>query len=617
MPITLDISDTALERHEFTSQLHLWGVHIPRWDKTVCCLCGKDAITRPPRTCFCREVVFCGDYCKKEAERSGFRQICAQLDKFTRERPSTNHRRALLINPRDEQTSLWKPIWIEIRDDKLVIDHPALDEHFREAPDLWFQFSVINSLFYGEQIANSRVGDNPRIGHGIVIGYPSNMMSPGARGDLRWLCRRLMQQVRPGYLCQWPGPLVFFAYAYDVSDYVKVNDVNECGSIDRGAEAGMTDLQIEAELAKVGRDVQGISVDAPRPAPPTQFWKWKVRERGTSMKILDMSQRDLGLALLYFCWTALNPHPAAPLQTVLRGCKVSYIDHPGHRLISVDISKQDMARTENLVSIAPRRGESLPRSGGDDYRPQDVLFQHVRLRGCPKPVIGMAGAFAVGLRWYVKYIMEVNPPFRNLMGTIKHSKLAHLMWGVEPIPYSMPAVPNLGLWRPGPFCDGVLIFHPTGTPVFHHHVNALLRYLEFTPPTRWSQHGPQGFQNYWQVYARNKETELKQAVTECPESMVPDPYSADALLWNVWHGRPAFKDAPSCVNAHDTIYRGMTLEGIDASAPGYARLKQMRDSMLETIQAWRDSDGTFTMSGENPAALGEGQDENAGTGPGV
>ncbi|KAL2163855.1 hypothetical protein VTH06DRAFT_5914 [Thermothelomyces fergusii] len=73
-------------------------------------------------------------------------------------------------------------------------------------------------------VINPALEDNvllKKLGHGLAIG--------------------------PGHKALWPGPVIFFSYGYDISDYVKVGPNQPVAGVS-GAEADMTQHEIWREL---------------------------------------------------------------------------------------------------------------------------------------------------------------------------------------------------------------------------------------------------------------------------------------------------------------------------------------------------------------------------------
>jgi len=79
---------------------------------------------------------------------------------------------------------------------------------------------------------------------------------------------------------------------------------------------------------------------------------------------------------------------------------------------------------------------------------------------------------------------------------------------------------------PGATTDNLLVFHVRGIIVNGHHVNALLKYLDFTDPLEWRRGGNKGFENYWKVYAKTQSI----ARNANPLGLDDDPYTVEQVL---------------------------------------------------------------------------------------
>lgn len=159
MPLRINISDVAIEKHEAIHQLHVWGIKTSRW-KNNCIQCGRDTDTSRFR-CYCGEGFFCSTVCQKKPFSNPQSQ-CAYFQRTPlSSRPSPNHRRAAVLHSGSPVVDL---VWAEIKDDHLVIDHPSFQECFGY-PGIgcsWLELAVINPAVEHESFK--------KIGHGLAMG---------------------------------------------------------------------------------------------------------------------------------------------------------------------------------------------------------------------------------------------------------------------------------------------------------------------------------------------------------------------------------------------------------------------------------------------------------------
>ncbi|KAL2259818.1 hypothetical protein VTK26DRAFT_6373 [Humicola hyalothermophila] len=170
-PVKIDISDVAIAEDEQRHQLHLWGPIASHWGPR-CIMCSKEVESTPDTLrCLCKEDVYCGRECAITDKNLDKPQgLCTSFRKLSvlpgsRARPSPNHRRIVILHP-SISMSWWSPVWALVQDDKLIIEHPLLDDYFDRAgtKDSWLDLSVMNP-------AMIRLGfDDVQLGHGLVTG---------------------------------------------------------------------------------------------------------------------------------------------------------------------------------------------------------------------------------------------------------------------------------------------------------------------------------------------------------------------------------------------------------------------------------------------------------------
>lgn len=388
-----------------------------------------------------------------------------------------------------------------------------------------------------------------------VTGFSPTLMDPDSVVDTKWRNLALSDILGPGHKALFPGPLVFFSYGYDMSDYVKI-DPTKSDTVVSGVEASMSQDDVWRELDEIRsrRDrlrVSGLYDPVKEGDTPTEcqatssgdkyVWKWKVKERGTSMKVLDLTRRDFSVLLDYTSHSQLNPIPCSSLITgnsFVDAIHVQDLNHFGYKLPHLWVMEDSAAR---LIASNIPGGAVTEQTGRGD----NISFYYMGLPEQPKPLHAMLGAFAVGLPWLVHYSMDVNPPFRGYVPPATRWPLADLMWAVDfrdhdyvgRVATDCTMEPDtdegakfqqqleqeqqpsrsgggernlLRIYRPTMACDSLTVVHAladddaegAGQRLAADHVRALYKYLRRTPPSRWSRHGAEGFENYWHVYAR-------------------------------------------------------------------------------------------------------------------
>jgi hypothetical protein len=167
MPLRIDISDAAIEKHELTHRLHVWGPHTSAW-KTNCILCGKDTGTNKLR-CPCADGFFCSPDCYHHASIPTHQ--CGLIKEVPlTARPSPNHRRAVIFRSDQPQMVL---AWAEIKGNELVINHETLEDYFDGCvynDGAWLELAVINPAVPSEAFR--------KIGHGIAMGESPSPLDP-------------------------------------------------------------------------------------------------------------------------------------------------------------------------------------------------------------------------------------------------------------------------------------------------------------------------------------------------------------------------------------------------------------------------------------------------------
>ncbi|KAK4140714.1 uncharacterized protein C8A04DRAFT_14659 [Dichotomopilus funicola] len=559
MPLKIDISDTAIDREEEVHQLHMWGIQTSLW-KNNCMTCGRETDETQRIRCNCGEGVFCSDDCNTL-------------------RPSGNHRRAVVLHNDEPHLSL---VWAEVRDDHLVIDHPSLDKCYGY-PGIgasWLDLAVINPACPND-------GNFRYLGHGLVMAFSSTMMDPDVTIDPKWRNKAVTDIAGPGYRNLWPGPLVFFCYGYDMSDYVKVDNlVDPADGSSSGPEVGMSKLEIWNELDSLrweknlfaadgevegwepGRDFNKRNGHKTSERGDNFGWRWKVKDEGTSMRILDLTHRDLNVVFDYLTGSRMNAipcldeEPEPDYQAVL----VQDANHPGYALS--DLWSQYKS-TAQIVANANIRSRANASSGQGEI----VRFSSVDLPAGPLTLRPILGAFAVGLRWVVHFSMDINPPFRGNVSGKPHFPLLDLCWTIEhpDDDFNSPLKPTLHI--PAHTFDSALIRHSEDqVPVSVHHVRALYKYLRRTDPRKWARKGHNGFENYWEVYSR---VEVRDSP---PGVKVPDP----------WAGERELDPVAQVQRSAGKVLAHMSLQGLEGETPERkAGIVKVRKKILKVIAGYR------------------------------
>ncbi|KAK4034376.1 hypothetical protein C8A01DRAFT_18821 [Parachaetomium inaequale] len=579
MPLKIDISDVAIEKKEAIHQLHIWGVQTSLW-KNNCVVCGKDTDAARIR-CGCGEGFFCSPNPLKD-------------------RPSPNHRRAVIFHSGAPNLSF---VWIEIKGSHLVIDHPSLDECFGYPGigSAWLDLAVVNP-------AVQSVDTFEKIGHGLAIGFSSTMLDPDVTVDAKWRNKALTDISGPGNRILWPGPLVFFCYGYDLSDYVKV-DLTQPDNAERGAEAGMSKLDIWNELGALRlrssrfsaseTDEEGNEEDAANKgktpdADGNIVWKWKVKEHGTSMRILDLVHRDLNTVLDYISCTELNAIPSIPRgwPHEMQAIHIQNVTHPGYAI--KDLWSQVNPLAQMVADEKQESSLAMHTPNGET-----VSIKTIKLPLRPRGLYPVLGAFAVGLRWLSISCMDINPPFRgNLPTTSSTSTLSPFMdlaWTVHfPDGTASPSA-LLSLHMPHPTtCDSLIVTHSSGgsgasVPVVQHHARALLKYLAHTDPRRWARRGRHGFERYWAVYAR----------VDLQTPGAPGPYSIERRVEDL----AEFVAAPEV----ERVLAHVTLEGLGRGDEGRrGEIAERRRQVLRAV-GWYRREGGWVGKGVDGGVEGCGE----------
>lgn len=373
-----------------------------------------------------------------------------------------------------------------------------------------------------------------------------------------------------------------------MSDYVKVNQA-QFGKVEHGAEAGMSKREIWDELDKLRWDEDSSSPPSkdPRPAGPGwkvygRVWRWKVKERGTSMKILDLVHRDLNTILDYFACTRLNPIPARPqgCASEVRAMHVRDPNHPGYALNELWDHDNPISQSiyKNMMSTS-----TLTPNGQTQTKPHDLSFKSLTLPHCPPQAFPIIGAFAVGLRIMVHFSMDINPPFRaNIPLPARHGALISLMWAADPVD-SSPRF-RLGLFCPSQMCDSLILVHGRFGPLVEDHLRALVKYLDFTEPQQWTRRGPRGFEAYWRTYAKI-DLPRERAGLQSPYELEDKVQEATRMTHAVMGG----EDLVERMMAH------LTLEGLGPDEERRDEIAVRRAGMLKTIAGYRISGNRFTI----------------------
>lgn len=174
MPATIDISDIAIAKDEARHRLHLFGPIASHWGPR-CIICAKELGTDKNSKsirCRCGEDSYCSAECKT-ADLLHLNEGHVLCARFGREpvlpnrttRPGPGHRRAIIFHPKPGIS--WTAIWIEVQGDKLIIDHPLLNQFFGDpnAKDNWLDLAVLNPALIGDESEKAR-----QLGHGLVMG---------------------------------------------------------------------------------------------------------------------------------------------------------------------------------------------------------------------------------------------------------------------------------------------------------------------------------------------------------------------------------------------------------------------------------------------------------------
>ncbi|KAL2151748.1 hypothetical protein VTH82DRAFT_6846 [Thermothelomyces myriococcoides] len=371
-------------------------------------------------------------------------------------------------------------------------------------------------------------------------------------------------------------------------------------------------------------------------------WRWKVKERGTSMRILDLNRRDFSAVLEYITFSQLNPIPSSSMNTgsnAFRCVHVLDLNNPGYSLEHLWTEVYPTAPL--LASKVPRGVLNVQNPRGDD-----LSFYFVGLPTWPNPLQAMLGAFAVGLPWLIYYSMDINPPFRGNVPPAARYPLADLLWSVDFPSHdsanraiveaatkvntssdisghkddqqaSAPsawlpggtaseaadaASERLRIYLPTHACDSVTVVHALGAQLPPDHVLALYKYLRHTPPTRWSRHGPDGFENYWHVYARVhlRGDAATTPAAECPYNVAQraaEVEQGEASRGRKQERRPEVDKERNAGgwqddSVLDRIMAHMTLEGLtgeDTAVSGgrRARIERRRRALLRVVEWWR------------------------------
>jgi hypothetical protein len=241
-------------------------------------------------------------------------------------------------------------------------------------------------------------------------------------------------------------------------------------------------------------------------------WKWKVKEHGTSMRIMDLTHKDLSTVLDYLAYSQLNPVPCLPRVwnlVTIPAIHVQDLNHPGYAL--KDLWKQYGPEAQRAFDDQSNQGMMVQTTKGERISVRNTMLPCLAFHMQP-----MLAAFAVGLPWMVHYSMDINPPFRDQIPRASSWPIMDLMWTVG-LSDDEPFVVRLHL--PTYSCDSVVIVHAERGHVYCHHVRALYKYLKHTDPREWTRKGPKGFESYWAVYAK---VEMNRQV---PED-VPHVYAA-------------------------------------------------------------------------------------------
>ncbi|KAK3904180.1 hypothetical protein C8A05DRAFT_32067 [Staphylotrichum tortipilum] len=584
-------------------------------DKNNCTVCGGETDESRIR-CRCGDGFYCSRACRKNPDAIAADECVIVNQLPLKTRPTPHHRRALLIQSREPKFTF---IWVEVKGSKLVIDEDAIDEHFAplawidreeskpvykrllgrsntkastEKPKVWLDIAALNPS------TNNKFAR--MMGHGIAIGFASNTLD-GKSSEPVW--RRnigLSDGETVGDRLIWPGPVIFFGYGYDMSDYIKV-DASAPSTVEHGDEATMSKLEIWNELQQLrwGEDGewQPVAAEAPpplkssskstswaneplttrRPNPSNKVWRWKIKPTGTSMKILDILHRDFHFIVNYLAATQLNPLPTIP-DIFLTPTKANHIC-----LHLTD---------PTLPAYNPKLWGPPPSPPTKGPAPA-LIVTNFSIPDWPTPCSPLAGAFAVGLRFVVRYGMDVNPPFRGVLSPpAAHGRLHDLLWSLDMRDGDLDG--QLALFGPTPTCDSIVVAHARPVPLAQPHVAALMKYLSFTDPVDWGRDGPKGFERYWGTYVKFMMGQMGMDQVRTMERYgngFADPYEREDEL--------SMDEVPSsshgCV-LEETIFMHMSLTGIEAMPVEKQReMRETRAKILKTISMYRKAGGRFLI----------------------
>lgn len=401
------------------------------------------------------------------------------------------------------------------------------------------------------------------------------MMDPEAVVEAKLRNGGPISALRPGYQGQWPGPLIFFCYGYPLSDYVKV-DPTQSDDVERGAEGKMSSLEIwtelntmryksllseqecvETQLQRKGKEAASKSV-IPNAGP---VWKWKVKEHGTSMRILDLTHKDLVVVFDYLALSQLNPslRLLRPWNSRnIHAIHVQDLNHPGYGIKDLCnyVHHPDTYQDNVMTAYFPKVDDRISL--------REIV---VPLYLPTHPVVG---AFAVGLPWMAYYSMDINPPFRQEIPVAPRWPLMELMWtiGIDTV-----GAPHLALHVPTSACDSVVLMHVDAALIHPHHARALYKYLRHTDPREWTRRGPKGFESYWAVYAK---------VEMVAWDKVPDVYAAEPRSRRMVSVQG--NDEIGMVMAH------LTLEGLEKESPQRREeIAMVKREMFDVICEYREA----------------------------
>lgn len=445
--------------------------------------------------------------------------------------------------------------------------------------------------------------------HHCSLAFSSTMMDPDITVDPKWRNKAITDVAGPGYRNLWAGPLVFFCYGYDISDYVKVNDLMDLSDASSGLEAGMTKLDILSELDSLRweKNYFAADLDAKGWEPGRAFtmgnerknsgmgansglvgnfgWRWKVKDEGTSMRILDLTHRDLNVVFDYLSSSRINAipcldHGADPYyQPIL----VQDANHPGYAIGGLWHQVNFAAQ---LTADVNKDGKANVRSA----QGESVRFSNVDLPSGPLTLRPILGAFAVGLRWVAHFSMDINPPFRGNVPSNPQFPLLDLCWTIQHPEDESHDQSQPVLEIPAHTFDSALVMHlDNGVPLSVHHVRALYKYLRHTDPRKWARKGKNGFENYWEVYSR---VEIRDSP---PGIKLFDPWFGEGKTEFCTHLQRReqtaadigeYQAAPDVRSGIETVMSYMSLEGLEKETPERrAEIVKQRKKILKVI-AW-------------------------------